>query len=184
MEKSLFFNNKSPLDKENINKILHEINDELVILNEYEELYIHGGAVMCIKGARMSTMDIDALYKNEETINRINSKLSKIYNIDEDFINNDIKPFLSSNGKYEEYLTLSNLNVYLATDEYMLALKCLACRTDSNDVRDLIYLVDKLGIESVEQVDEIVSSFYGNNVDVLYRDIVEDILNGTAEYYL
>ena len=154
-----------------------ELNTELKDVGVSESLYVHGGAVMCDLGCRDSTMDIDAYYKNTELINSITRKLAKKYNKSYDIINDDIRSFLSNKGSYRLYREFSNLKVY-----YALALKWCSCSTDSNDMKDLIGLVKKLGINTIEQADRIISKYFDlREVSILYKDVLEDIWSGVAE---
>lgn len=172
----------SSIPKGEINDLYSELNTELKDVGVSESLYVHGGAVMCDLGCRDSTMDIDAYYKNTELINSITRKLAKKYNKSYDIINDDIRPFLSNKGSYRLYKEFSNLKVYYANDDYLFALKCCSCRTDSNDMKDLIFLVKKLGINTIDQADRIISKYFDlREVSILYKDVLEDIWSGVAE---
>ena len=168
------------LNRNSIETIYLNLNKKLNELGLYEDLYVFGGAVMCDLGCRNSTMDIDAYYRNTELINKLTHEIGVA-----GVINNDIEPFLSNEGSFTVHADLGNLKVYYATDEYLFALKCQSCRTDSNDIKDLIFLTKKLNIKSLEQADEIIGKYFNlATTDSLYRDILEDVWSGMAEYYL
>lgn len=174
----------SSFNNSDINSFYDSINRYLKDAELTEDIYVLGGAVMCSLGARESTLDIDAFYNNVSLIERIGKKVSEKLGKDYNVINDDIRPYLSHKGTYEIYKSLSNLNIYYATSEYLFALKCTSCRTDSNDVRDLEFLTNKLGIKSQKEASEVLGMFYDlNNVDSLYKDVLEDIWSGTASYY-
>lgn len=167
-----------------IDKFYSLVNADLKDLKLHEDIYVLGGAVMCDLGARESTLDIDAYYNNVFLIEgigkKISEKLGKEYNV----INDEIRPFLSLNGTYRLHKSLSNLKIYYATSEYLFALKCSSCRIDSNDVRDLDFLVKELGIISQKQASSIIEEFFRlESVDSLYKDVLEDIWSGTTSYY-
>lgn len=174
----------SSFTKSDIDRFYGLINEELKGMNLYEDIYVLGGAVMCDLGARDSTQDIDAYYKNIYMIEgigrRVSEKLGKEYNV----LNDEIRPFLSLTGTYRLHKSLSNLKIYYATSEYLFALKCVSCRIDSNDVRDLEFLVEQLGISSQKDASSTIEEFFKlESVDSLYKDVLEDIWSGTTKYY-
>lgn len=174
-----FSSNMEKITSENVDSIYEILNKELNLLGLNEDLKVHGGVVMCDLGARESTYDIDAYYKHIEIIDSITERTFGF-----DKINNDVEAYLSPNGEYRLYKEFSNLKVYYATDEYLLALKCRSCRTEGNDIKDLKYLLDKLNISSIQEVDKIILKFFNSDqVGVLYRDLIDDYLSGTLDYY-
>lgn len=177
--------NFSILTKENVKELYELLNEELVKLTSTETLYVVGGVVMCELGCRESTRDVDAYYKNkelvEEATRKIVSRLGKSY----DLINDDVVPFLAIEGSYSVHLKMSNLKVMYATTDYLFALKCKSCRVDSNDIKDLIFLVNALGIKDQKSASEIIEKYFDlDTISILYKDILEDIWSGTAQYYL
>lgn len=174
-----FSNKLEKITSENVDSIYEILNNELSSLGLNEDLKVHGGIVMCDLGARESTYDIDAYYKHIDIIDTITEK---VFGFDK--INNDIEAYLSPCGEYRLYKEFSNLKVYYATDEYLLALKCRSCRTEGNDIKDLKYLLDKLKISSVKEVDDIILKFFTpEQIGVLYKDLIEDYFAGTLDYY-
>ena len=172
----------SSIKRREIDKLYNELNNELSKAGVNEELFVHGGAVMCDLGARESTMDIDAVYSNVQLMKSITKKIATKYGKDFDFVNNDIKPFLSDYGTYRLYKSLSNLKIFYAEQDYLFALKCKSCRTDSNDIKDLIFLVKELNVSSIERAEEIISSYFDlSEVSILYKDILEDNWSGVAD---
>ena len=56
---------------------------------------------------------------------------------------------------------MSNLCVYVASPEYMLAMKCLSARLENaNELDDIKYLLNFLNITSVEKAISIITQFY------------------------
>ena len=55
---------------------------------------------------------------------------------------------------------LPNLNVLVPEPDYLLAMKALAARTDTEDESDVVTLIDFLGLEKPEDVFEIIEKYY------------------------
>ena len=71
------------------------------------------------------------------------------------------KAFLSNKASFESYKKFSNLNINVATPEYMLAMKCLSARVDNeNEIDDLKFLINKLNLKTIEDVEQVISKFY------------------------
>jgi hypothetical protein len=62
-------------------------------------------------------------------------------------------------------LDLPNLKVFVATPEYLLAMKCMSMRIgrDETDIRDIRFLMKQLGLQTVESVLSIVEAYYPRN---------------------
>lgn len=162
MEISESFNKKRALTKECILALLENLNDELKAKNICGELYLVGGAVMCMAyDARQSTHDIDCVFKPKMEIYDSVKKIARDKGIQEDWINDAVKGFMGYNQEFLDYLELSNLKVKVGSSEYMLAMKIQSSRTDNMDeVNDIKFLLNLLEIKTVEQVENIVSKFY------------------------
>ena len=48
--------------------------------------------------------------------------------VDEDWLNDGVKGYLSERGSFSEHLELSNLKVFCADANYLFAMKCVAMR--------------------------------------------------------
>jgi len=151
------------LSVKEILRLFDLLNEELKSIDIKGELNLVGGAVMClVYDARASTNDIDALFKPSRDIREAAEKIAVQYGYDTSWLNDAVKGYLSHNSDFEKYLELSNLNVYTASPEYLLAMKCLSMRIgegfeDENDVR---YLLRYLNIEKYEQAIEIITKYY------------------------
>ena len=54
----------------------------------------------------------------------------------------------------------SNVFIFVASPEYMLAMKCLSARTENPiELEDIEFLIRHLHLTSIEQVVEIISKF-------------------------
>lgn len=151
------------LKKQEIKRLFSLLNTELEHKNIKGELYLVGGAVMCLAFAiRPATRDIDAYFEPSKIIREAALLIAKRENIDEDWLNDGVKGYLSVKGEFEPYLDLGNLKVFCASAEYLLAMKCLAMRIGEafQDMDDVRYLLKNLGITKYEKAIAVISKFY------------------------
>lgn len=112
------------------------------------ELYVVGGAVMALTfAARPSTHDVDAVFVPAEVVRRLARDVAEDAGVDDGWLNDAVKGFLSPRGDFVPWLELNHLKVFVAAPEYLLALKCVAFRLgpefhDEDDVRFLLRYLD------------------------------------------
>ena len=151
------------LSRKDILRLFRLLNDELNSENTNGELYVVGGAVMClVYDARESTHDVDAFFKPATRIRQAAVRVSAKSNVPENWLNDSVKGYLTNNGKFDDYLELSHLKVMCAQAEYLLAMKCLAMRIgeEFHDLDDIRYLLRNLDISSYQQACEIIGRYY------------------------
>jgi len=151
------------MTKDQILKALDSLNEELKTQNVTGEISIMGGAVMCLVfNARESTQDIDAIMAPVEIIQKAAFNVSESLKLENNFwINDSVKTFLSNQSEFiKSNLSLSNLNIMVASAQYMFAMKALAARSGTNDESDLIFLKKHLGINTVDEGLNIIKKFY------------------------
>lgn len=151
------------LDKNQIIKLFKLLNEELKKENIKGELYLVGGAVMCIAlSVRPSTRDIDAYFVPTANVRKAAQKIALHNALDEDWLNDAVKAYLSPQGDFLVFLDLSNLRIFCATPEYLLAMKCLAMRIgeEFQDLDDIKYLLKYLGLNKYKKVIEIIGKYY------------------------
>ena len=154
---------KVKLDNEFILKLFDELNGELKKINIIGELYLLGGAVMCLQfHSRPSTFDIDAVFAPKKDFKKAIKKVAFKNDLDPDWINDAAKGFLSDAGTFDNLLDKSNLKVFCTTAEYLLAMKCMSMRlgVEFHDESDIRFLLRYLNIERVEQAVSIIEKFY------------------------
>ena len=153
----------SALSKADILRLLHALNDELRAEGVKGHIQLAGGAVMCLAfNARASTKDVDALFRPSVKVLAAALKVAAKEGAPDTWLNDAVKAYLSDRGTFQPFLELSNLKVFHATAEYMLAMKCLAMRIgegfqDENDIR---YLLRNLGILRFENATELLERYY------------------------
>jgi hypothetical protein len=151
------------LTKEKILNLLKTLNANLKKQDIKGEIYLTGGAVMCLVfDARPSTIDIDAIFKPAEIIRREAANIALAENLNVNWLNDAVKGFLSDKNSFNNFLELSNLIIYTPHPEYLLAMKCLAMRIgfEFHDEQDVRYLLRFLNIEKYEEAVKIITKYY------------------------
>lgn len=150
------------MTKEEMLLYFDALNQELSKRAVVGELYLTGGAVMClVLHARPTTKDIDALFEPKTKLYEAASSVAKEFALNKDWLNDAVKGFLSAKGKFDEYEEKSNLKIFTAAPEYVLAMKCLSMRLgESEDFSDVEFLIAHLQIKSRSDVLHLVSKYY------------------------
>lgn len=155
------------LTREVIVEALTKLSDELARRGIIGEVNIVGGTAMVLAfSARLSTKDVDAIFEPASEVRAAATQIAAELNLDEDWLNDAAKGFLSPNGTFQSVdgLDLPNLRVLAPTAEYMLAMKVLAARAGRGDERgdagDIRFLIQYLGLTTADGVLEIVQRYY------------------------
>ena len=170
------------LRKIDIDRLFRLLDGELRAAGAIGELYVVGGAVMCLAlDAREATRDVDAIFKPARLIREAAARVASRAGAPETWLNDAVKAFLSPKGDFEPYLELDNLRVYTAEPHYLLAMKCAAMRLgeEFHDLDDVRYLLRHLDISSAEEALAVVTRYF--DADLLppkTRLALEDLLPG------
>jgi hypothetical protein len=151
------------LAAKDIRRLFELLNDELRRTGTEGELFLVGGAVMCLAyAARPSTQDVDALFHPARQIREAAARVALQSGVSPDWLNDGVKGFLSERGEFSAFLELDHLRVMVAQPQYLLAMKCLALRigTESHDEDDVRYLLRHLDIRSYDQAVAVIARFY------------------------
>ncbi len=151
------------LTKADILRLLHLLNEELGVLEVEGEVYLVGGAVMCLTlNARQSTRDIDAFFKPTQVIREAAVRIAAKANVPDNWLNDAVKGYLSPKGEFADYLDLKHLRVFVAKPEYLLAMKCASMRLgeEFHDLDDVRYLLRYLNVNNSEEAMTIVLHYY------------------------
>ena len=146
------------LERDEIIRLFNSLNDELAEDSVTGELYVLGGAVMCVAlEARASTQDIDGYFKPTRSIRAAAKRVAAIAGVTDEWLNDAAKGYISKKGDFNSFLELSNLRIMTASPQYLLAMKCLAMRLgaefhDENDVRFLLRYLDVLNYETAVDI--------------------------------
>ena len=149
--------------KEDIKRLFQLLDEELSKMSLEGELYLVGGAVMCLVfNARPSTKDVDALFLPVQKMREAAAKVAAKAGIKEDWLNDAVKGFLSPKAAFDSFLELSHLRVFVSRADYLLAMKCLAMRIgeEFHDIDDIRYLIRHLDIKTYDEARAIMTKYY------------------------
>lgn len=163
-------------------KLFEELNTELASLGVKGEIGICGGAVMCLVfQARESTKDVDAIFCPTREIREASRTVAARMGLPEDWLNDAAKGYFLTAPPVREVVELSNLRVWAPQAEYMLAMKCVSARFDSHDLDDAKFLLDHLGVKTVDQACRIIEQYYPRKViPPKTQYLLEELLGGSA----
>ena len=182
-ESSNSFNEKNNyiMDRGRILENLKSLNNELKLVDVRGEIALVGGAVMClVMKTRESTHDIDAIFEPKAIMYECIKKVACKLGLPDDWINDSVKGFVSQEADFQLHLELSNLNVFVASPEYMLAMKCLSSRADNNaELSDIRHLILYLNLKTYEEVETVMLKYYPiSRFQVKTRYVIREVLDG------
>ena len=151
------------LTAERIEELLRALDAELRRTEVVGELYVVGGAVLCLAlRCRPATRDVDAHFEPAGAVRQAAARVAAEHDVPEGWLNDASKGFLSPRGEYRPFLTLPNLRVLTAQPEYLLAMKCLAFRlgAEFQDEADVRFLLRYLNIDRYEAALEVITRYY------------------------
>lgn len=164
------------MKRQDIVDLLGLLNRELVRINHYTSIFVCGGAVIALMfNSERRTNDIDGIFEDPEIIFELAHKIANYNGISGEWLNDNVKDILDINFLDTNYrIELSNLTIFYARPEYMLALKCLACHRGRNkDFEDVKLLVEYLKIRSIAQLLSVVSNYI--STDLIYESTLRRI---------
>jgi hypothetical protein len=129
-------------------------------------LCIYGGCAMMLAYDRKRiTRDIDAVFHPSSKIIPLIQQVAKEQGLAEDWINDDVRQFLATReSKRDLPIDVPGIQVTVPTAGYLLAMKALACRRAlpgyKGDEDDLRFLIRKLKINKIEQIQSWIDKYY------------------------
>ena len=170
------------LTKADILRLFHLLNAELKAGDTHAEVYLVGGAVMCLAlGARAATRDVDAWFKPATLVREAAARVAARAAVSDRWLNDAVKAWLSPRGEFDRYLELSHLQVFVAHPKYLLAMKCAAMRLgeEFHDLDDVRYLLRYLNITSAADAIAIVTQYFDTTqIPPKTRLALEELLSG------
>jgi predicted nucleotidyltransferase len=151
------------LTKADIRRLLDLLDAELAEQDAVGELYLVGGAVMClVLDARPATRDVDAFFRPSMLIREAAARVADRAGVPQSWLNDAVKAFLSPRGDFDLYLELPHLRVFVARPEYLLAMKCAAMRLgeEFQDLDDVRFLLRYLNVTTAEEALTIVTRYF------------------------
>ena len=156
------------------------LNVELQTTDTHAELYLVGGAVMCLAlGARAATRDVGGWFQPVARVREAAARVAQRVAIPPGWLNDAVKAWLSPRGSFDRYLERSHLQVYLAQPEYLLAMKCVAMRLgeEFHDLDDVRYLLRYLNLTSAADALAIVTRYFdATQIPAKTRLALEELL--------
>ena len=186
-----------PLEKLTRARIVAALNLLGQLAEEEEvtlELCLYGGtAMMLAYGARETTKDVDVIARPSEVTIRLARRVAEKLGLDETWLNEEVRLFVSPDGTFaplmvQELETAAHqrLKITRPSAGYLLAMKCLAGRSAlpgyPGDLADIRFLIRKMGLGSVAQVEEHLNRFYPYEaLSPRVRESIEGILAETGK---
>lgn len=173
------------IDEKKIISLFKKLNEALKFQHQKGEIGIVGGAVMClVYKARPATRDVDAIFEPSTIIRNLAQQLALDEGLAPDWLNDSVKAYIQPHIAKQEVLTLSHLNVWAPEAEYMLAMKCLSSRIDTQDGDDIRFLVKYLGLTKPKEVFNLIEKYYPKNrieakTQFFIEELMESLPNST-----
>jgi hypothetical protein len=170
------------LSASEIRRLFELLDAELDAVGAEGELYLVGGAVMCLAfDARPATRDVDAYFKPTAVIRQAAARVAAKTGVPESWLNDAVKAYLGPRPEFEPFLELARLKVFVARADYLLAMKCAAMRLgeEFHDLEDVRYLLRWLNVTTAEEAVEIVTRFFDEKQLLpKTRIVLEELLHG------
>ena len=159
------------------------------LANEYESLggsndvniYLVGGASIILSfDYRMSTIDIDAYFKNNELLQKSIINISKKLNLQSDWINQDFVNTPSYSPKISKFANPFStygkfIHLFTLEPKYLIAMKLKSSRPTGGDLDDIVMMIYEMRYKNISiTYDEIIEA---------YKDLYSDFSN-TYDYFL
>ncbi|MGO9036882.1 MAG: hypothetical protein ACLPV2_17545 [Steroidobacteraceae bacterium] len=153
----------APLTQADLRRLFDLLNEELRHSNTEAELFLVGGAVMCLGyAARPSTQDVDAVFRPALKVREAAARVAARAGLSPDWLKDGVKGFVSAHGEFAQFLELDHLRVMVAQPAYLLAMKCLALRigAEFHDEDDVRYLLRHLDIRTYADALKVIEKYY------------------------
>jgi hypothetical protein len=154
---------RTQLTPADIRRLLELLDTELATDGVEGEIYLVGGAVMClVLDARPATRHVDTFFRPTRLIRQAAARVARKEGVPETWLNDAVKAFLSPRGDFDPYLQLPHLRVFTARPEYLLAMKCASMRLgeEFRDLDDVRYLLRYLNVSTTDAALEIVARYF------------------------
>jgi len=132
---------------------------------------IYGGSAMILAyDSRLVSKDVDVIMHPSAEGFALAHQVAEESGLHRDWLNNDVRYFVSETKDREGRrplnlpIEIKGLKLEVPTANYLLAMKARACREPipglSVDEADLRFLIRKMGIRSIEEVETVLEQFF------------------------
>ena len=129
---------------EEIKQYLEELNDELRLMDIKGEVSLYGGAVMCLAfNARVATKDVDAIFHPTDVIREAAKRIAERHGLVYSWLNDGVKGYVVQHPR-QILFHMPNLTVFVPEPDYLLAMKAMAARANTEDEADVLTLIRAL----------------------------------------
>lgn len=153
------------------------------------EVCVFGGAALMLAyDCRNFTKDLDVIVRPSESGARLLARVGTELGYGEDWFDQEVRRFVAEAGTFApleieemEVAARTHLRISRPSARYLLALKCMACRPPlpgyPGDEGDIAFLLRKMGIQSVQEVEIILDKYYPcDGLPPKARAVVEALL--------
>lgn len=158
---------KSRLAKKEILTALKALDKKLAETGTKAEICLYGGTSMVLAfNARLSTKDVDAVFKPKGIIRKLAEEIAEDLDLEKGWLNDGVKGFLSQKEKVADQGVpqFPYIQITRPTADYLLAMKCMAARAPGYDTQgdraDILFLMGRLKITTEKEALEIIEGFY------------------------
>jgi hypothetical protein len=150
------------MNRRQIEEALAALNEKLRERGIIVEMGLFGGAAMVLKyRVDVVTKDIDAIFLPQKDIGCVIGEVGVEHGLPDGWMNDEVRKYLLPGCEPEHVpmLEFSHLKVWSPPAEYLLAMKCMACRAGTRDREDIGALARHLRIGTVDGVMAVVKRY-------------------------
>jgi len=142
------------------------------------EICLYGGALMMlVYDTRTITKDVDAIIHPSREGRVLAKQVARELGLPDDWLNDNVRMFIAPTEQVRPIPWEGpGIKLTAPTAGYLLAMKALACRDPlpgyQGDFDDLRFLIPKLGIRSVGDIQSYINKYYPEHVITKEHEIV------------
>ena len=164
------------LTRQQIEKYLREVGEELHAQGLRGEILIVGGAFMAlVLRARNTTKDVDAIVVSDSRpLREAVGRVAQRHALPANWLNDAVKGFVHKQPPSRLWAEYPGLRVYVPGTDYVFAMKADAARPE--DRNDLLKLRDELHLRNAEEAMQVVERYVpANRIRIQTQFTVESL---------